>query len=456
MDEVKVLVGGGLMHGAGTDPEVFEMGLALDPDVIGADGGSSDPGPYYLGSGRAMTHKEGLKQSLATMIAGALHKGIPFLVGSAGIAGGRDHLRLYEGIIREIAREQGLHFRLALIDSEQDKEYVLRRLREGRTRPLGPVPPLTEEAVQRATHIVGMMGPEPYQQALAQGAQVVIAGRSSDSALFASVPLKQGYDPALSWHMAKTIECGAMIAEPMPGVTTGILGRVRRDSFQVEPTNPGGICNVLRVSSHTLYENSSPIHLYEPPGMLDTSQATYTQATPRAVKVTGSRFVPAPHYTIKLEGAELVGYRTVTIGATRDPDLIAQLDGFFATVEARVRPQAAAQGFNPEGFRLLFRAYGRDAVMGPWEPQRDHLPHEVCILAECIAPEQHTSSAIMNMVHGALLHTPYPGRLCSAGNMAFPYSPHDIDAGPVYRFNIWHLVEPDDPLEMFRIQTVNL
>ena len=62
----------------------------------------------------------------------------------------------------------------------------------------------------------------------------------------------------------------------------------------------------------------------------------------------------------------------------------------------------------------------------------------------------------MNMAHGAILHTPFEGRLCSSGNMAFPYSPHDIEMGPVYRFNICHLVEPDNPLEMFNVEMVDV
>ena len=62
-----------------------------------------------------------------------------------------------------------MSFRLALIDSEQDKEYLRSKLKEGKTSPLGPVPPLTEGHIDRATHIVGMMGAEPWQKALELG-----------------------------------------------------------------------------------------------------------------------------------------------------------------------------------------------------------------------------------------------------------------------------------------------
>ncbi len=51
-----------------------------------------------------------------------------------------------------------------------------------------------------------------------------------------------------------------------------------------------------------------------------------------------------------------------------------------------------------------------------------------------------------------MLHTDFPGRLCREGNMAFPFSPSDIEVGAMYRFSVFHTVAPDDPLEMFPIE----
>jgi hypothetical protein len=49
------------------------------------------------------------------------------------------------------------------------------------------------------------------------------------------------------------------------------------------------------------------------------------------------------------------------------------------------------------------------------------------------------------------MHNDFPGRLCKEGNMAFPFSPSDIECGPAYRFNVYHIVEPKTPTEMFPI-----
>jgi hypothetical protein len=73
---------------------------------------------------------------------------------------------------------------------------------------LPPSAPLSDSDIDAATHIVGMMGVEPIQEALKSGAQIVIAGRSSDTSIFAALPLLEGYTPAVVWHMAKILECG--------------------------------------------------------------------------------------------------------------------------------------------------------------------------------------------------------------------------------------------------------
>ena len=111
--------------------------------------------------------------------------------------------------LREIARKQGFHFKLATIHSELSREVVRRHLRSGRARALPPSAPLSDADIDAATHIVGMMGVEPIQEALRSGAQVIVGGRSSDTSIFSALPLMEGYDPAVVWHMAKILECGA-------------------------------------------------------------------------------------------------------------------------------------------------------------------------------------------------------------------------------------------------------
>src|SRR3546814_11509587 len=100
----------------------------------------------------------------------------------------------------------------------------------------------------------------------------------------------------------------------------------------------------------------------------------------------------------------------------------------------------------------MFHVYGRDGVMAEREPTRAITSHELGIVAEVVAKSQETAAAVLGMTRTNLLHTDFPGRLCREGNMAFPFSPSDIEAGPVYRFVFNHVVEVDDPCAMFPIE----
>jgi hypothetical protein len=88
------------------------------------------------------------------------------------MAGGQPQVDLFHEIIEEVARERGLHFKLALIYSDVETGWLKRKLRDGKVNPLGPVAPLTEEDVDRSTRIVAMMGVEPFMEALDTGADV--------------------------------------------------------------------------------------------------------------------------------------------------------------------------------------------------------------------------------------------------------------------------------------------
>lgn len=454
MRELRVVAATGLV-GYGFPEASLRVALESDPHVVGGDGGSCDPGPYYLGAGVSFTTRKAVKRDVELMLTGALRKHIPFILGSAGGAGGAPHLAWVREIVEEIAREQGLHFRMAVVHAEQDKAYVLEKLAAGKVKPLGPVPELTERDIEQAERIVGMMGAEPMIKALDAGAQVVLTGRSSDSAIYAAVPLREGFPPGLAWHLGKIIECGAAVAEPKIG-SDCMIGYLHEDHFLVECPNPQKICTRTRVAAHTLYENASPFHLYEPSGMIDTSMSTYEQYDGRRVKITGSRFVPADRYTIKLEGAQCVGYRTISIAGTHDPILIRQIDVYVARVRAVLDDRAKSIGLSPADYKVKFRLYGKSGVMEADEPHPDEVGHELGIVIDVVGRTQEIANDVLAMARTLTLHTEFEGRLCIAGNMAFPYSPSDIPVGPVYRFSLWHLLEPADPYEMFPMELVQV
>ena len=324
MNEVRVLATSGQI-GSGFLESSFDRGVSLRPHVIACDGGSTDAGPVYLGTGKPHFSREGTKRDLRLMLRGGDTLGVPVIVGSCGFAGGDAGVDWMRDIALEIAREEKLNFRMALVRSEQDKEYLKRRYREGRIVPLNPAPPLSEAVIERSAHIVGMMGHEPIAAAIEQRAQVVLAGRASDTSLFSTVPLMKGSGAGPAWHAAKILECGtaAVVQRKRPDC---IMAWVRDDHFDIEPMDPEMRCSPQSVASHTLYENADPFLITEPDGTIDTYSSRYEALSDRAVRVSGSQFRRADRVTIKLEGAELAGYQAIIVGGVREPFILRQLE----------------------------------------------------------------------------------------------------------------------------------
>ena len=61
--------------------------MALEPHFIGADSGSTDPGPHYLGSGDTLFSDSAYKRDLRLMLLAGRAAKIPVIVGSVAFAG---------------------------------------------------------------------------------------------------------------------------------------------------------------------------------------------------------------------------------------------------------------------------------------------------------------------------------------------------------------------------------
>src|SRR5437868_9902099 len=160
------------MLGSGFRPDSLDKAIELGARMIGCDAGSTDPGPGPLATGNCMFAKAAVKRDTEIMLGRAVKAGIPLVIGSSGTGGGDAGLGWMLDIVREIAREGGLHFKLAAIHSEVSKDTVREHLRAGKARALPPSPPLAEADIDDALHIVAMMGSEPIQEALGARAQV--------------------------------------------------------------------------------------------------------------------------------------------------------------------------------------------------------------------------------------------------------------------------------------------
>lgn len=167
--------------------------------------------------------------------------------------------------------------------------------------------------------------------------------------------------------------------------------------------------------------------------------AKYEQLTEKTTRVSGAEFTPTP-YQIKLEGVTHLGYRTVFFGGIRDPVLIGQLRDFLGRVRSYVQERFLDLD-KSESCRLIYHVYGQNGVMGPLETQANGDTHEIGILGEVVAPTQVLASAIANSARTCILHFPYPGQMATTGNFASPLSPHEQEAGAVFKFSLYHLVD---------------
>ncbi|MFD4638221.1 acyclic terpene utilization AtuA family protein [Lentzea sp. NPDC058436] len=447
MKAVRVLSPTGML-GAGFAQSTVDRGLELGADVISVDAGSTDSGPHYLGSGTPKTTAAAVARDLRVLLRAAAKAGIPLVVGSCGTSGTDSGVDWVNGIVEDILCEEGLDLSVATIRSEQRADFLKARLRAGAVHPLAPAGELDEATVDSCTHVVGMMGHEPIEEALRAGADVVLAGRATDTAVAAAFPLMKGLPAGPSWHAAKIVECGGQCTtNPRTG---GVLATIDETGFTIEPLDPDAACTPISVAAHMLYETVNPFRMREPAGVLDVEDATYTALDDRRVRVEGSRFHLADQHTVKLEGARITGYETMSFTAIRDEHILANIEAWTELFD-KVFTERVGQTLGLDGTEYSYdlRRYGYDAVLGGLEPA-SRPPREIGVMLLVRAATQELATAVAKVANPLMLHLPTPD-MDYLPSLAFATSPAETERGPVYEFVLNHVVDTRTPTEMFRI-----
>ena len=422
-------------------------------DVIQGQGTGMDAGPYYLGSDDVLPLN---RHDFEPVLMAAKRTSTPFVFSMGGAGGADVHLQAYLDVIEEIGRANGETFRIAVISGEVSKEYLLGKLRDGvQVRRSIDTPRvseyLTEEDVNNAARVQAQMGPEPIMRALAEeGIDGVITGRALDVGVHMAMPLLAGISRSTAGHLAKLIECASMCAEPT-GPFEGLIAEVEEGSFTLTPTHPDYRCTPRSVSAHSLYERENPFEERNPGGVLDVGQAVYEAVDERTVRCSGGIWQEVP-YTVKLEGAKLLGYQAGTLAIIRDPKMIEHLDEVIRFVResiATVSPSA--------DFEVGIHVIGRDATLGLSEPLRESAtPHEVGVLLTVTAADETLAERLATTGRLRLFMADFPGRRSTAGNTAVPLQRTVFPLGPAYVFNIWHLLPLEDPCEPFPYKILDL
>jgi hypothetical protein len=447
-DTINVLVPTGAL-GAGVRAVDVEAGLAAGAHAIACDAGSTDSGPAYLATGRSKYSRDAVKADLMILMLAQARSGLPLLIGTCGTSGCDMALDWTRDIALEIAREKGLSPRIAVLYSEQKPALMAEKAEAGLVSPLAPMVDASAAVFTSCDHIVALMGPEPYIAALEAGADIVLGGRTTDTAVLAAVPLMRGAGAGPAWHAAKIAECGGLCT-----VNTregGVMMRVGRDAFEIEPLSKQNSCTPRTVSAHMLYENSDPFCLVEPGGVLEVADARYVAIDERVVRVTGSRFVPRP-YTMKLEGAASGEFQTIMMVGIQDRFVLKELDRFLSQMSHALHQRVAdTMGARAGQFSISLRAYGANAVSGLPLPASSPLPLEVGLLFVATASTQELATQIAKTCNPLFFHMPLD-RDTPLPSYAFPFSPAEIERGAVYEFKLNHVVRVEHPTELVRTE----
>ncbi len=452
-EPVTILVPVGSL-GAGASEAEVEYGIARGANVIATDAGSTDSGAAYLALGKSKNSRSAVKRDLVIMMRAASKAGIPIVVGTSGQAGGDINLDWTRDIVVEVANELGIRPKIACIYSEQDKATLKARNAAGKIHPLAPMGALDDATIDSCEHIVAAMGPEPFMAALDAGADIILGGRTTDTAAICCFALWKGAPLGPSWHAGKIGECGGQASlKEIDG--RGILLRIDNDGFEVEALNPTNACTPHSVSAHMLYENSDPFMLVEPGGVLNVTDSRYEQITPRITRVTGSVWEERP-YTMKLEGASAGQYQTVMLVGIQDPVVLNDLETFETKMTKALYDRVhSTLGEAAGDFHISLRIYGWNGTSGEKVPEGTPPPRDIGVLFVATADTQDLADQIARSCNPLFFHMYMPGHHGHMPSYGFAFSPAYIPRGQLYEFRLNHVVHCE-PMELVRTEWLDL
>ena len=446
---VRVLIPSGAL-GLGYDRAALARGIDQKPDIIAIDGGSTDSGPHYLGTGTSKYSCNSIKAEWRELMQARAEAQVPLIIGTSGTCGADSAVDWLVDITREIAAETGQSLKVAVLKSGQSSSAMKRAYQAGNISPLPAAPKICDAIFDDCTNIVALAGAEQIQEALNTGADIVIAGRTTDTAIISALPLLRGCHAGGAWHGAKIGECGAL-ATTNPNSGT-ILIEFDAQGFTISPMGDNACATPETVSAHMLYENADPYILFEPGGYLDVTQASYLALDDQQVRVTGSEWVVSEAYYVKLEGARRVGFQTVSLVLIRDPRYVAHIRDWCADIEIKCTTKAQAR--IADDFSIELRLIGVDATLG----DLDHdiqVGSEVAVLGIVTAATQNLSNEVAKILNPYLLHHPLSEQE-EMPTFAFPFSPPEMQRGAAYEFCLNHVLTLQSPMDAFRLEVLDL
>lgn len=269
-------------------------------------------------------------------------------------AGGLNSAACRDALLK-LSAEQGIDFKVALVSGD-DLMPRLDEIRKLNPREMGSGESLPENMVSMNAYI----GAPAIKAALDAGAEIVICGRCTDSAVVVGALMhefmwnQEDYD-----HIAAAVLAGHVV-ECSQQATGGsftdwedvlgwddmglpIIEMEANGSFVVsKPPQTGGLVSIGTVAEQILYEMGDPQAYLLPDITCDLTDMTLTQVGKDLVQVEGVKG-RAPTPTYKISGTYFDGFKSITslMIAGRDASKKAhkQLDALIARARRLIKQQ---------------------------------------------------------------------------------------------------------------------
>ena len=450
--ELRIHCSNGHLGFAPTKEKSFWIGAETKPDYYICDSGSDDIGPTPLGADKCASHIEWQRHDLELMLLASRKQGVPMMIGSAGDTGTNSRVDMYVDIIRDLAKKHNLKkFKLAYFYSEVDKEYLRKKMKAGEViEGLDGRSNLTFEELDRTNRIVAVAGVHPFIKALEMGADVIIGGRCSDPTIFAAAGIYEGFPEHISYYAGKVLECASFCCEPY-GAKETVIGTLTMDDVKVTAMHPDQRCTIASVAGHAMYERSNPYFEYVAGGMLDMRECVYEQYDEKTCRITGMKFIPIEgKVKVKLEGSGKVGERYIGMAGVRDPYTIKHIDEVIDWCKKQVEERFAGKDY-----KLSYRIFGKNGVMGDLEPIKETKSHELMVIVEGVAPTKEMAEEVTLIGTRQIFYARLPQVKGTAGTAAFVLD-EVLPASPAYEWTMNHTVAVDDPLELFPVHMIEI
>lgn len=451
-DQIRIVSPNGHLGFAPTKEESFHLAAATEPDYYCADSGSDDIGPTALGADRSVSMYKWQKHDLELMLLAAREQDVPMLIGSAGDCGSNSRVDMYVRIIKDLAEEHNLApFKLAYFHSEVDTSDLIKKHKQGIVfEGLDGRKNLTLDQIESTERSVAVTGIHPYVEALKQGADVIIGGRSSDVAIFAAPAIFEGFPEEHAYYAGKVLECASFCAEPY-GAKESVIGTVSHEDVQVTAMAPHQRCTPASVANHAMYERSNPYFEYFAGGMLDMTDCVYEQVDEKTTRITGQKFVPIKgDVKVKIEGSGFVGEKYIGLAGVRDPYTIENIDEVV-----RLATEQLEEEFSDLEYQVSFHIFGKNGVMGDLEPVKDIKSHELMLVVEGIAPTQEEAEAVALMGTRQIFYARLPEVKGTAGTASFVVD-EVLPATAAYTWTMNHTVPVKDPAELYQLSYLTI